>query len=107
MDQILSNKIINEISEKLKNKYSDFKGIYFFGSREKGTYNFDSDLDLLLVFEKEIDWRFKQEIYDLIYAFDLKYDTIIDTKIYSHSDMLNPLTPFRTIVKKEGVFYGI
>jgi predicted nucleotidyltransferase len=107
MDQSLIPKIIKEISDNLKNKYSDFRGMYLFGSRAKGTYNADSDLDLLLIFDKEIDWRFKQEIYDFIYDYDLKYDTIIDTKIYSHSDIINPITPFRDIIKKEGIFYGI
>ena len=35
--------IINEIKEELKQKYSDFRGLYLFGSRARGDFNENSD----------------------------------------------------------------
>ncbi|MBM4175072.1 MAG: nucleotidyltransferase domain-containing protein [Ignavibacteria bacterium] len=98
--------IIKEISSPLKSKYSDFEGIYFFGSRASGSHEEDSDYDLLFAFGREIDWKFEKEITAVIYDFMLEYDVIIDCKIYSHSEILDPVTPFRENVKKEGIFYG-
>ena len=54
------NIIIKELIEELKSKYTDFKGIYFFGSHARGEANDDSDIDLALVFEREVIWKLKK-----------------------------------------------
>jgi predicted nucleotidyltransferase len=100
------NEIIKEILKTIKPIYSDFKGIYFFGSRLKGDFHEESDLDLMLLFERAIDWKFKNIINDIICDFDLKYGIIIDSKIYSYSDIMNPITPFRKSVLNEGKYYA-
>jgi len=99
-------KVIKELSEILRDKYSDFKGIYFFGSRAKGDYDAYSDYDLVIVFDRKIDRKFKDEIRKIVYEFDLRYDIIIDSHIHSHEEILKPVTPFRENVKNEGIFYG-
>jgi predicted nucleotidyltransferase len=98
--------LINEIKNELVKKYNDFSGIYLFGSRVKGTHSNDSDLDIAITFSRSIDKKFKDEIRDLIYEYDLKYDLVIDTHIYNLQDILFPKTPFRYNVKNEGIFYG-
>lgn len=99
--------LIDEIKNELAKKYKDFSGIYLFGSRARGNYSKDSDLDLVLTFSRNIDKKFKDEIRDLLYEYDLKYDLVIDSHVYNHIDILNPKTPFRNNVRNEGIFYGV
>jgi len=98
--------LIKEISLVLKNKYSSFKGIYFFGSRLKGNYKSDSDFDMVFAFDSDIDWRFRKDIIKVIYEIELKYDIFIDVKVYNIKDIKEPNTPFRQTVLEEGVFYA-
>jgi uncharacterized protein len=100
-------KLIDEIGSILKEKYPEFKGIYFFGSRARGKSKTDSDYDVIYVFDREIDWRFEYEVKDIIYDCELKYELFLDNKIYNYRDIQEPSTPFRTNVKSEGIFYGV
>ena len=106
MNRSIIDILITELKEELQTKYKDFKGIFFFGSRSKDNFSDDSDLDLVLTFERNIDRDFKNEIRDFVYDYALKYDVLIDSHIYNLTDILNPITPFRGIVKTEGIFYG-
>jgi hypothetical protein len=101
-----SDIIINKIKTALQNKYCNFKGLYFFGSRSKKIDLPDSDYDVALTFEGEIDWRMKKEIYGQIGIIEIENDVIIDTHVYTLNDILNPSTPFRLNIKNEGVFYA-
>lgn len=100
-------KLIDDIAATLKNKYSDFVGIYFFGSRLRGDSSPDSDYDLLLVFNREISSKFKREIRDIIYDFMILYDVVIDTKIFSDFEMEHPNMPFTEQVKNTGYYYAV
>ena len=51
--------------------------------------------------------KFEREILDLIYDFDLKYDLIFDAKIFSSEEVSNPKTPFRSVIKEKGIYYGV
>ena len=100
-------KVIKQISKFLKERFIDFNGIYFYGSRVRGKFSPDSDYDLILVFEREITWQFKEEIRHMIYEFEDKYDIFIDSKIVSSKEMDLDRMPLIQNVKKEGVFYGV
>jgi predicted nucleotidyltransferase len=97
---------IKILSKALKEKYPDFRGIYFYGSRVRGNSNEDSDYDVIYVFDREIDWRFEYEVKDLIYDYELEYEFFLDNRIYNFEDIQYPSTPFRNSVKSEGIFYG-
>ena len=45
----------------------------------RGDNSRNSDYDLLLVFDRKINYPFKREIRDIIYDFMLCYDIVIDT----------------------------
>ncbi|MDO8548594.1 MAG: nucleotidyltransferase domain-containing protein [Ignavibacteria bacterium] len=99
--------LIDELSKVFKEKYPDFKGIYFYGSRARGNFDEDSDYDVVYVFDREIDWRFEYEVKDIIYDYELKYEFFLDNRIYSYKNIQEPSSPFRTNVKSEGIFYGV
>lgn len=99
--------LLDELSRVLKKKYPEFRGIYLYGSQVKGTFNEESDYDVVYVFDREIDWRFEYEVKDIIYDLELKYELFLDNRIYNHKDIQDPSTPFRLNVKTEGIFYGV
>ncbi|MBM2815529.1 MAG: transf 2 protein [Ignavibacteria bacterium] len=105
MENGLIEKIINALKDELKRDYPDFKGIYFFGSRARGDYNDDSDYDLVLVFDRVIDWRFKDNLRRRVIDYEIDYSILIDSHIYNYQDIIEPITPFREKVKNEGIYY--
>jgi len=107
MDNVTIDHIINELKSLLSQKYKDFKGIYFYGSRVRGDNQADSDYDLMFVFDREVDQKLKEEIVHLLYSYELESDIIIDCRVYSANDVHNIYTPFINNVVNEGVFYGV
>ena len=103
----LITKVIIELGNELKQKYPSYKGIYLYGSRARGNYSADSDYDMVITFDKEIDWRFESGILGIVYNYIVEYEILIDCKVYNNSEIINPDTPFRLNVKNEGIFYGI
>lgn len=107
----MNNSKVNILIEELKNvivrTYSGFLGIYFFGSRNNNTWTEDSDVDIMLAFDRELSWEEKRKLKSDIYDVELKYDYLIDAKIYKQSDIDTPITPFREQVKNTAVFYAV
>lgn len=76
-----------------------------FGSRVRGDFEWDSDLDVLVVIEKK-DPRIENEIRKIFYddPFSAYSVIIMDRELYKRHEMLN--TPFLTNIKRDGkVFY--
>jgi predicted nucleotidyltransferase len=81
-------------------------GIYLFGSRSKKKQHSESDYDLAIILKSVVSQSIKDSIRSVIYDIMLKYDVVIDSHIYSESDIVNPQTPFGEIIKNEGIFYA-
>ena len=100
------NLIIEKIKNELKISYPDFRGIYSYGSQVKGYARQDSDYDLVFVFDREIDWKFKEEIIEYVYKYEVENCIIIDVKVYSVQQLNEVEIPFRRNVINDGVFYA-
>lgn len=98
--------LIEEVRNSLKESGVDLKGIYLFGSRSKDKQHRDSDYDLAIILKSAVSQSIKDSIRSVIYDIMLKYDVVIDSHIYSEKDIVNPQTPFREIIKNEGIFYA-
>jgi predicted nucleotidyltransferase len=98
--------LIEKVNRAIKSQFGDFRGTYFFGSRARNDHNEDSDYDLLLTFAHKLNWKKKNQIYDLIAEIELAENVIIDIKAYQENELKNRWTPFREKVLKEGIFYG-
>ncbi len=99
--------VIKELNTALKIRYEDFEGISFYGSRTRDDYTLDSDFDIVVLFSSILDWRKENDVLDLIYEFELKYDIVIDVKVYRSDEIKKQNTPFRETVYRQGIFYGI
>ena len=98
--------VIRQLSKKLADKYSDFSGITFFGSRQRGDYKEDSDFDILILFTNKPHWKLENEVMGIVLEFELKYDILIDAKVYHHQEIYKQNTPFRLHVATHGIHYG-
>lgn len=98
--------LVKQVNDLMKFHFADFKGTYFFGSRSRGDSTDDSDYDLLLTFGHKLNWKEKNQVFDLIAEIELKENIVIDIKAYHESELKGVWTPFREKVLKEGIFYG-
>ena len=98
--------LIEKVNRAIKSQFEDFKGTYFFGSRVRKDNREDSDYDLLLTFDHKLNWKEKNQIYDLIAEIELTENVVIDIKAYQENELRNQWTPFRERVLEEGIFYG-
>ena len=95
--------LINEFNKLVLDKYNDFKGIYLFGSRAKGNFKDDSDIDLVLLFD-EVNRDKKMEIYGILSELMYKYEIFIDIHIMTPETLrFNPF--FYEEVVDKGQFY--
>lgn len=96
-------KIINELNSEIKKKYSDLKGIYLYGSRARGDYREDSDIDLIAIFD-EINFDKKMRIYGICADLEYKYDAIISLFLYTYPN-LEKNWVFHNEVVNKGIYY--
>ncbi len=98
--------IIYELKSKLKKKYDDFVGITFFGSRCRGDFSKESDFDIVIMFSRKPGWQKESDVLGFVLELELKYDIVIDAKVYHEAEIKKQNTPFRVAVLREGAYYG-
>ena len=79
--------------------------IKLFGSKAKGNYSDESDIDLLIVLDN-YDWKIENEIYEICFEIGLEYDVLLSPVIFSKKefdDNLTKITPFYKFVTEEGI----
>ncbi|MDQ1266071.1 MAG: transf 2 protein [Bacteroidota bacterium] len=101
-----ADSIIRELSAELKALYPDFRGIYLFGSHARGEAREDSDIDIAILFDRAIQRNFADDIMNLIYDYELKYDVFLDSFPFKYKDIMEPITYLRFNVHMEGILYG-
>jgi predicted nucleotidyltransferase len=91
--------VIDEIAE----RYPPVKKIILYGSKARGDFEEDSDIDLLFITDKKPSRSFKNRIFDVIYNHELKNDIVISAIIMSESIFNNQVSTFLRKVKREGI----
>lgn len=90
-----------EISEKYRLRW-----VKLFGSKARGDFEEESDLDVVIVLSDDMSWVIEKDIYEICFYAGLEYDTVISPVIYSEreiNDKFIRATPFYRVVEKEGV----
>lgn len=79
--------------------------IIFYGSYVRGDSHKDSDLDVLLIVNKNIDWKTKDIIYEICNEINIKYDVWIDVNWINEEDLkgIRSKLPFIQKAFAEGV----
>lgn len=97
---------IKEFVERLKKTLGDnLLMVKLFGSRVRGDFSSDSDIDMLLVVKiKNLELR--NTIYDILFEIDPYWDYKISLKIFSEYEYQKNVelnSPFILNLKKEGI----
>ena len=98
------SEVIKELNSKIKEKYSDFRGSYLYGSRARGDYREDSDVDIVLIFDTINDDKVS-DVYSTIGKLDYKYDIITIGLLYT-KEKLEKNYIFHNEVVNKGIYYN-
>lgn len=85
----------------------DIKEVILFGSRSTGKAHKDSDYDVLIIVNKDYDWRHEDRIISVVYDLELKYDIFIDLKIISLNELhhtIKGIHPLYRDAMHEGIY---
>ena len=97
---------LSEFVARLREKYADdVVLVVLFGSKVRGDFDEESDLDVLVVVESD-GWRFHREISFIGSRVSLDYDVNISPKAVTQThyrDLQELCTPFFENVQAEGV----
>jgi predicted nucleotidyltransferase len=97
--------ILTEIKNFIQKLYQDkLDKIILFGSRARGDYRQDSDVDILIVLKN--DFNYSQEIEktsDFIGQLSLNYDMVISRSFANSFEYINSKIPFFLNVRREGI----
>ena len=80
--------IVTELKENISNKYL-LHEIKVFGSSVRGDRREDSDIDVF-VHLSHVDRRIEEDLYDMAYELELKYDCLIDIIGFDNSHVNGP-----------------
>lgn len=98
---------IEELKKRLQRCYGKrLSRFLVFGSRARGDNTPESDIDLLITFNGETDWRTKNEVLEICYAIELEYEILFNLFIYSEDDIQNTIigsTPLIESIFREGI----
>lgn len=94
---------IEEIVNKVSLLYPMVKEIILYGSKVRGDYLEESDIDLLFITDYTLNREKKTEIYDTIYEIEVQQDVIVSVVFINESDFRLKESYFLKQVKKEGI----
>lgn len=93
------NGIIGEVTE----KYPFIKKIILYGSKARGDFYEESDIDLLFITDSPVSRSLKYEISDIIYNHELANDIVVSAILIPESEFTDKVNPFINKVKREGM----
>jgi predicted nucleotidyltransferase len=73
-------KVVNKINLELSRRFSDYAGVYFFGSRLTGTFHDFSDYDVAIVFS-DLNHEKQLDIAGIIAKIEYEENCAIDYKL--------------------------
>ena len=82
---------------------NNLRKVILFGSYARGKAEKDSDIDVILIFQKEPSIKIKKRIREISNLLSLEYDVVIAEFLVTQSEFQKYKTPFLLNVKKEGV----
>jgi len=96
---------LRELKKTLANKFNG-ADLILYGSKARGDFAEFSDLDVLVLTETEINNDLEEEIFNISFKIELKYDVIfgivVYPKVFWNSDLGNSM-PLHWNIDKEGI----
>ncbi len=102
----LEKKAVREIKEKVTALAGNrLRGIYLFGSKARGDYDPESDVDLAIIIE-DLDRSMKRKVIDIVVEIETEYVVVISSLVMSWKDFLDLKERERRIaldIEREGI----
>ncbi|MEJ5226975.1 nucleotidyltransferase domain-containing protein [Thermodesulfovibrio sp.] len=96
-------KFLNELIEKIRISYPLIKKIILYGSKARGDFTEESDIDLLFITEKPLDKKEKYEIFDLLSGIELKYNVLGSALFINEKELIEKERSLFREIKKDGI----
>ena len=109
---MIINNVTKKLIEKLSSAFSDFNGLYHYGSRAANTNRAESDYDYILIFENT-GYEKELEVAGIISLVEYEEDAAIDYKIFTSKGIssiehirkeVNPVFIHEAV--DNGIYYG-
>jgi predicted nucleotidyltransferase len=97
---------IRELKKILQERFSSELELYLFGSVARNDYLPDSDIDILVLVLGEVDTKLEEEIFDLAYEVELKYDVVFGIVVHAKEFWVSEkaaVMPFHRNLQREAV----
>lgn len=83
-----NSKILSDLKNHLvKNYIKSIKDVILFGSRARGNSDPWSDYDVLIIVDKDYSGKDENQILDLCFDINLKYDILLDVHVLSSKEL--------------------
>lgn len=96
---------LSELKERLLQRFSDVE-VIIYGSKARGDDEELSDIDLLILVESQINRNLKEEITEITYDIELKYDVVFGIIVENRGFWKSPLAnamPLHWNIDRDGV----
>ncbi len=97
-------KVIQDLNKELFSKFNNFEGIYLYGSRAKGNYGPESDIDIIVLFKDSYSIKTESELAEIIINIELKYDIFVDYHPMTLKELERNQVFYNEVVNK-GLYY--
>jgi len=97
---------LKELKQALNNHFGAKIKIYLFGSMARGDNSSNSDIDVLVLLPFEMGTNTQEEVINIAYDIELKYDVIFGLLVYSDKFWKSgraKAMPLHQSVDKEGI----
>lgn len=96
--------IISRLNKKFKSLYSDFNGLYLYGSYANNMANENSDIDLVAVFDNTPERDKRMNLWKIIGKFEAEFDVILDFHPTTYDDLKRNPIYYNQVINK-GIYY--
>ena len=97
---------IQAFKEKLIQKFGAETEVYLFGSAARGDAKHDSDIDILVLIQGNVNNALEEEVFDMAFDVELEHDVVFGILVRSKTfwnSSLASVMPLHQNIQKEGI----